>query len=105
MKTNQVPILAAFASFVILLLLQPSLPVHAKSSFAGTWEGKMNDLLGIDLKIEDADGKISGLMIFYFQERSDPSAPWYQLLRSGLPKERTLKGCGSRPYSELEDTG
>jgi hypothetical protein len=29
----------------------------------------------------------------------------YQLFRSGLPKERTLKGCGSRPYSELEDTG
>src|SRR6266436_6925165 len=38
------------------------------------------------------------------EPRSD-SAFTYQLLRSGLPKERTLKGCGSRPYSELEDTG
>jgi hypothetical protein len=85
MKTNQVPILGAFASFVILLLLQPSMPVHAKSSFAGTWEGKMNDLPGIDLKIEDADGKISGLMIFYFQERSDPSAPWHVVSESPVP--------------------
>jgi hypothetical protein len=85
MKTNQVPILAAFASFVILLLLQPSMPVHAKSSFAGTWEGKVNDLPGIDLKIEDADGKISGLMIFYFQERSDPSAPWHVASESPVP--------------------
>jgi hypothetical protein len=57
MKTNQVPIIAAFAGFVILLLLRPSMPVHAKSSFAGTWGGEMNNLPGIDLKIEYADGK------------------------------------------------
>jgi hypothetical protein len=85
MKTNQVPILAAFTSFIILLLLQPSMRVHTKSSFAGTWEGKMNDLPGIDLKIEDADGKISGLMIFYFQERRDPSAPWHVASESPVP--------------------
>ena len=52
------------------------MPVHATFSFAGTWEGKMNNLPGIDLTIEEADGKINGVMIFYFQERSDASAPW-----------------------------
>jgi hypothetical protein len=85
MKTNQVPITAAFAGFVVLLLVQPSMPVHAKSSFAGTWEGRMNDLPGIDLKIEDTDGKISGVMIFYFQERSDASAPWHVASESPVP--------------------
>ena len=43
MKTNPVPIIASFAGFVILLLVQASMPVHAKSSFAGTWEGKMKN--------------------------------------------------------------
>jgi hypothetical protein len=85
MKTNQVPIIAAFAGFVILLLVQASMPVQAKSSFAGTWEGKMNNLPGIDLKIEDADGKVSGVMIFHFQERSDASAPWHVASESPLP--------------------
>src|SRR5437868_8760085 len=85
MKTNPVPIIASFAGFVILLLVQASMPVHAKSSFAGTWEGKMNDLPGIDLKIEDADGKISGVMIFFFQERSDASAPWHVASESPVP--------------------
>lgn len=82
MKTNQVPIIAACVGFVILLLVQLSVPVHAKSSFAGTWEGKMNDLPGVALKIEEADGKISGVMIFYFQERSDANAPWHEIGRA-----------------------
>lgn len=51
--------------------------VQAKPSFAGTWEGKTNDLPGIDLKIEEANGKISGIVTFYFQERSDANAPWH----------------------------
>ncbi len=85
MKTNQVPIIAALAGFVILLLFEPSMPVHAKSSFAGTWEGEMNNLPGIDLKIEDADGKISGLVIFYFQKRRDPSSPWHVASESPVP--------------------
>jgi len=85
MKTNQVPIIAAFAGFVILLLVQASMPVQAKSSLAGTWEGKMNNLPGIDLKLEDVDGKISGVMIFYFQERSDASAPWHVASESPVP--------------------
>ena len=85
MRSKEVPIIAACAGFVILLLIQPTVPVHAKSLFAGTWEGTMNDLPGIDLKIEDADGKISGVMIFFFQERSDASAPWHVASESPVP--------------------
>jgi hypothetical protein len=50
--------------------------VRANASFAGHWEGEMNDLPGIDLKIEEREGKISGKAIFYYQERSDPNGPW-----------------------------
>ena len=45
----------------------------------------MNNLPGIDLKIEDADGKINGVMIFYFQERSDASAPSHVASESPVP--------------------
>jgi hypothetical protein len=85
MKTNQVPIIAAFTGIVILLLLQPSMPVHAKSSFAGTWEGKMNDLPGIDLNIDEAGGKVSGTIVFYFQERSNANEPWHVAGESPVP--------------------
>lgn len=76
MKTSQAPIIAAGTAFLMILLVQPSMPVHAKSSFAGTWEGKMNDLPGIDLNIEEHNGKISGQIVFYYQERSDANGPW-----------------------------
>lgn len=85
MKTNQVPIIAAFAGFVALLLAQSSMPVHAKSSFAGTWEGKMNDLPGIDLNIDEAGGKVSGTIVFYYQERSNVNEPWHVAGESPVP--------------------
>ncbi len=53
----------------------PTAPPRA--SLDGTWEGKMNDLPAIELKIDNSTGKISGTMLFYFQERSDPSEPWH----------------------------
>lgn len=43
----------------------------AKSPFAGTWEGKINDQPGVELRIEDAGGKITGVVVFYFQTRSE----------------------------------
>jgi hypothetical protein len=49
----------------------------ANPSFAGTWEGKMNDLPGIALKIEGTDGKVKGTAIFYFQERSSADRAWH----------------------------
>jgi hypothetical protein len=85
MKTNQVPIIAAFTGIVMLLLLQLSTPVHAKSSFSGTWEGKMNDLPGIDLNIDEAGGKVSGTIVFYFQERSNANEPWHVAGESPVP--------------------
>lgn len=36
----------------------------------------MNDLPGIALNIEEHDGKISGHIVFYYQEGSDPNGPW-----------------------------
>jgi hypothetical protein len=31
----------------------------------------MNDIPGIDLKIDEARGKVSGTIVFYYQERSN----------------------------------
>jgi biopolymer transport protein ExbD len=47
------------------------------SSFAGTWKERVNDLPGIDLIIEQADGRITGNAVFYFQERKDVNSPWH----------------------------
>lgn len=49
--------------------------VYTNSSFGGSWEGQINNLPGIDLNINEAGGKISGIITFYFQERSDPNGP------------------------------
>jgi hypothetical protein len=79
MKTNLTTIiatLAALACAATFAIAQSSAVVHANSLFAGTWEGKLNDLPGIDLKIDDAGGKISGTIVFYFQERPDTNSPW-----------------------------
>jgi hypothetical protein len=46
--------------------------VRANASFAGRWEGKMNDLPGIDLKIEEREGKISGKAIFLLSGTQRP---------------------------------
>ena len=69
---------AFFSGFVVAAIFVASqvCVVRANSSFAGHWEGKMNDLPGVDLKIEERDGKVSGEAIFYYQERSDPNGPW-----------------------------
>jgi biopolymer transport protein ExbD len=48
----------------------------AKKTFAGTWKGSMNGLPGVDLTIQEADAKITGSIVFYFQERKDVNSPW-----------------------------
>src|SRR5438552_12229908 len=45
----------------------------------------MNILPEIDLKIEYGGGRISGVMNFYFQERSDPGAGWHVASESPVP--------------------
>ena len=39
----------------------------ANSSFAGTWNGKRDDGAGLDLRIDEDGGKISGSALLYFQ--------------------------------------
>lgn len=38
-------------------------------SFAGTWEGKQNDLPAVELALRNDHGQISGTIGFYFQTR------------------------------------
>jgi hypothetical protein len=85
MRSHRVLIIPSAFCLAVLLIAQLSPVADAKPSFAGTWEGKMNDLPGINLKIEDTNGKISGVMTFYFQERSDTSAPWHVTSENPVP--------------------
>lgn len=80
MKTVLVSLIVGLAS-VATILAEPS-PLVAQAapptpSLDGTWEGKMNDLPAIELQINNSRGKVSGTMLFFFQERSDPSEPWH----------------------------
>jgi hypothetical protein len=73
-------VLATVAMFLVEpspLVAQSAARVPEKSSFVGTWEGKMNDLPGIDLKIDEAGGKVGGAIVFYYQERSNENEPWH----------------------------
>ena len=49
-----------------------------QSSFAGTWEGKMQNLPGLDLKIDETGGSISGTAVFYLLGRSAVNEPWHE---------------------------
>lgn len=49
-----------------------------QSSFAGTWEGKMQNLPGLDLKIDETGGNISGTAVFYLLGRSKVNEPWHE---------------------------
>ncbi|HKN25464.1 MAG TPA: hypothetical protein VJX72_11510 [Candidatus Acidoferrum sp.] len=83
MRACWVSFIAALAAGATLLIepssavAQSPAEVPTNSSFAGTWEGKMNDLPGIDLKIEAKGGNISGTIVFYYQERSNADEPWH----------------------------
>jgi hypothetical protein len=83
MKAFWALLIAASASAATILVepsalvAQSSAKVPAASSFDGIWEGKMNDLPAIELKIADSQAKVGGTIVFYFQERSNPSEPWH----------------------------
>ncbi|MGA2039739.1 MAG: hypothetical protein ABSH42_10715 [Bryobacteraceae bacterium] len=74
--TTVIATLAALACTAMLAISQSSTTVHANSPFTGTWEGKLNDLPAIGLKIDDSGGKIGGTIVFYFQERPDANSRW-----------------------------
>jgi hypothetical protein len=91
MKACWVSVIAALAT-VATFLIEPSplvaqsaAGVPEKSPFAGTWEGKMNDLPGIDLKIDEASGRVGGVIVFYYQERSNANEPWHVAGESPVP--------------------
>lgn len=52
--------------------------ISDQSSFAGTWEGKMQNLPGLDLKIDETGGDISGTAVFYLLGRSKVNEPWHE---------------------------
>jgi biopolymer transport protein ExbD len=54
---------------------QPVGVSNRDSSFARTWKGIINGLPAIDLTLREADKKISGSIVFYFQERADLNTP------------------------------
>jgi biopolymer transport protein TolR len=55
------------------------------SSFNGTWKGTINDLPGVDLTISQVDKRVSGNVIFYFQERADVNGPWKVTAQHAVP--------------------
>jgi biopolymer transport protein TolR len=69
---------------LLILGMQPG-AAAAGSSFAGTWKGTMNNLPGIDLTIGESASKISGSVIFYFQERADVNSPWHVTADYSVP--------------------
>ena len=46
-----------------------TVPLLAESPFAGVWEASMNDQPALKLTIRDTSGKLSGNIVFYFQQR------------------------------------
>ncbi|MFN0169989.1 MAG: hypothetical protein ACKV22_26495 [Bryobacteraceae bacterium] len=42
-----------------------------ENPFAGRWEGRLNDLPGVDLQIDQAGGDLRGDVVFYFQLRGE----------------------------------
>ena len=85
MKTKIILMLTASVYFAVSVLAQNEKARQGSSSFAGTWEGKMNDIPGVKLTIEESGGKFTGSMIFYFQERKDENSPWHVAAEHPVP--------------------
>ncbi|MBI3472112.1 MAG: hypothetical protein HY013_12215 [Candidatus Solibacter usitatus] len=56
----------------------------AGSSFAGMWEGKVNDLPAVELIVREHNGHVSGSIGFYFQTRGD-DGKWQVGEKTTLP--------------------
>jgi hypothetical protein len=61
----------------ISLAAQSSATRTVNTSFAGSWEGRMNELPGIELKVYEAEGKLSGVIVFHLQQRDAPDGRWH----------------------------
>ena len=73
------------ASMTPSIAAQSAAPAWEKSSFAGTWEGRMNDLPAVNLKIVETGGNTRGAITFYFQKRDDANSPWHVAGEGSLP--------------------
>ncbi|HYM11936.1 MAG TPA: hypothetical protein VEU62_14460, partial [Bryobacterales bacterium] len=60
---------------IVLTMMLAAAAAAANSPFAGTWDGTINDLPGVEITIQDAGGQLSGAVIFYFQKRG-PDGKW-----------------------------
>jgi hypothetical protein len=76
MKGQWISLITALACVATFTNAPPSdagqSAAETRASFAGTWEGKMDGLPGIDLQIDEGDGEIGGSAILYFQV----GGPW-----------------------------
>jgi hypothetical protein len=65
---------------------QGTLDGAVNSAFAGIWDGEqMNGLPSLNIKIENAGGKLSGGMVFYLQKRKNTDGPWHVEGESPVP--------------------
>jgi beta-lactamase regulating signal transducer with metallopeptidase domain len=46
--------------------------------FTGTWEGKLQNLPGVDLKIDETGGNVTGTVVFYLLGRSKANGPAHE---------------------------
>lgn len=60
-------------------------PASPTDSFAGIWDGEMNGLPGVQLRLQQTENTISGTIVFYLQKRADSSAPWHVEGNAAVP--------------------
>jgi hypothetical protein len=56
---------------LVLVILNLTLAAAERSPFVGKWEGKINNLPGVDLTIETTGREISEVMVFFQLRGSD----------------------------------
>ena len=54
---------------LVLEFVTGALAGGAKSPFVGTWEGKLNDLPAVEIRIRETGGRINGEITFPFHQR------------------------------------
>jgi len=92
-------------------LTQSRMTVPAHSSFAGIWEGKMDNFPAIDLTINEVEGKVSGWVLLYFQVGSAIPLLTPQAEGKALKfevEDHRCGGCGEQPLKHqfrMELTG
>ena len=71
-------------AILLVGFLALTLTAAGKSPFCGSWEGRINDLPGVDLTILDTGEEISGVVVFHFQLRGE-DGKWRVAGKTSLP--------------------